>query len=156
MAVNSFCGEGVICDFPSKEGLVFSKLIADIIVALRELYTSSVLESSTCNVDMSWVGANGCWLRNCNSQYVLIKCLLKAFQWCSRCPSEMCVVMIQECHVGYAFRAGWKMTDSPNYLPDEVMVKVIMNIVLQWRLVLIMYSDVKISNACCFNHWVLW
>ena len=35
------------------------------------------------------------------------------------------------------------MTDSPNSLPDEVVVKIIMNIVLQWRLVLIMYSDVE-------------
>ena len=51
--------------------------------------------------------------------------------------------MIQECHVGYALRTGWKMTDSPNSLPDEVVVKVIMNVVLQWRLLLIMYSDVK-------------
>ena len=55
----------------------------------------------------------------------------------------MCAVMIQECHVGYAFRTGWKRTDSPNSLPDEVVVKVILNIVLQWRLVLIMYSDVE-------------
>ena len=51
--------------------------------------------------------------------------------------------MIQECHVRYAFGTGWKMTDSPNSLPDDVVVKVIMNTVLQWRLVLIMYSDVK-------------
>ena len=35
------------------------------------------------------------------------------------------------------------MTDSPNSLSDEVVVKVIMNRVLQWRLVLIMYSAVK-------------
>ena len=35
------------------------------------------------------------------------------------------------------------MTDSPNSLPDKVVVKVFMNRVLQWRLVLIMYSDVK-------------
>ena len=55
----------------------------------------------------------------------------------------MCAVMIQECHVGYVFRTGWKMTDSPNSLPDKVLVKAIMNTVLQWRLVLIMYSDVE-------------
>ena len=35
------------------------------------------------------------------------------------------------------------MTDSSYSLLDEVVVKVIMNIVLQWRLVLIMYSDVE-------------
>ena len=51
--------------------------------------------------------------------------------------------MIQECHVRYTLKTGWKMTDSPNSLPDEVVVKVIMNTVLQWRLVLIMYSDVE-------------
>ena len=33
------------------------------------------------------------------------------------------------------------MTDSPNSLPDKVVVQVIMNRVLQWRLVLIMYSN---------------
>ena len=57
----------------------------------------------------------------------------------------MCAVMIQECCVGFAFRTGWKMMDSPNSLPDEVVAKVIMNTVLQWRLMLIMYSDVKYS-----------
>ena len=35
------------------------------------------------------------------------------------------------------------MTDSPNSLPDKMVVKVIMNRVMQWRLVLIMYSYVK-------------
>ena len=43
----------VCCDFPSKEGLVFIKLIADIMVGLKELYMSSMLESSICNVDIS-------------------------------------------------------------------------------------------------------
>ena len=41
------------CDCPLKEGLVFSKLIADIIIGFQELYTLSMLESSMCNVDMS-------------------------------------------------------------------------------------------------------
>ena len=97
--------------------------------------------------DMSWVGADGCWLRNCNSWCVLVSCLLNTLQWCSRCPKEMCAVMIQECHVRYAFRTGWKMTYSPNSLPDEV-VMVIMNGVLQWRLVLIYVQWCWISNAC--------
>ena len=35
------------------------------------------------------------------------------------------------------------MTGSSNFLPDEVVVKVIMSRVLQWRLVLIMCSDVE-------------
>ena len=76
--------QGCDCDFPLKEGMVFIKLIADIITGLQELYISSMLESPMCNVDMSWAGANGCWLKNCNSWCVLINCLLKAFQWCSR------------------------------------------------------------------------
>ena len=45
--------QGCDCDFPSKEELVFSKLIADIIVGLQELDTLSMLESSSCNVDTS-------------------------------------------------------------------------------------------------------
>ena len=45
--------QGCDCDCLSKEGLAFSKLIADIMVGLKELYTSSMLESSMCNVDMS-------------------------------------------------------------------------------------------------------
>ena len=35
------------------------------------------------------------------------------------------------------------MTDSPNSLSEELVVKVTMNTVLQWRLVLLMYNDVE-------------
>ena len=48
------------CDFPSKEGFVFIRLIADMMVGMQELYMSSMFESSTCNVDISWVSADGC------------------------------------------------------------------------------------------------
>ena len=118
------------CDFPSKEGFVFIKLIADIIVGLQELYMSSVFESSTCNLDISWVGADGYWLRNCSSWCVLISCLLKAFQCHSRCPKETCAVIIHEWQVGYAFRTSWNRSDSPNSLPDEVVVRMIISRVL--------------------------
>ena len=43
----------VCCNFPLKEGLVFIKLMADIMVGLQELYMSSMFESSICNVDIS-------------------------------------------------------------------------------------------------------
>ena len=32
--------------------------------------------------------------------------LVKRFQWHSKFPSDMCVVMTQECLVGYACRTG--------------------------------------------------
>ena len=41
------------CDCPSKEGLVCDSFIADIIVVFPELYTSSMFESSTCNINSS-------------------------------------------------------------------------------------------------------
>ena len=133
------------CDFPLKEGLVFNKSIADIIVVLQELYMSSMLVSSTCSVDSSWVGANGCWSTKHSNCYVLISCLLKAFQWCSRCPRETYAIMIQEWHVGHASRTGWKMTDSPNSFPDEFVVRVNMN-----RAVAVM------ADMIFFNQWNLW
>ena len=119
------------CDFPLKEGIcVYQVDCADMMVGLQELYMSSVFESSTCNVDISWVGADGCWFRNWSSWHVLISCLLKHFQLHSRCPREMCAVISHEWCVGYAFRTSWKRTDSPNSLPDEVVVRVIINRVL--------------------------
>ena len=41
------------CDCPSKEGFVCSNFIADIMVALQELYMSSMFVSSTCSIDSS-------------------------------------------------------------------------------------------------------
>ena len=105
------------CDCLSKEGFLCNKLIADIIVVLQESFISSMLVSSTCSLDSSWVGADGCWSRKCSNCCVLTSCLLNAFQWCSRCPRETCAIMIQEWHVRYACRTGWKITDSPNSFP---------------------------------------
>ena len=68
------------CDCLSKVGLVCNKSIADILVVLQELYVSSMLVSSTCSIDSSWVGADGCWFKKCSNWHVLISCLLKAFQ----------------------------------------------------------------------------
>ena len=116
-------------------------MIADVIVDLQELYMSSMLVSSICSIDSRWVGADGCWFRKCSNCHVLISCLLKAFQWHSRCPKETCAIMIQEWHVGYACRTGWKITDSPNFLADKALVEVIMNRVLYWRYVVTIYSD---------------
>ena len=118
------------CDCPSKEGLVCNKLNADIMVVLQDMYMSSMFVRSTCSVDSSWVGADGCWPRECSNCHVLASCLLKAFQWHSRCPRETCAVMIQEWHVWYACKTGWKMTDSPNSFPNKFVGGVRMNRVL--------------------------
>ena len=40
--------------------LDYNNFIADIIVVLPELYMSLMFESSTCSVDSSWSGADGC------------------------------------------------------------------------------------------------
>ena len=78
------------CHCLSKEGLDCNNCIADIMVVLPELYMSSMFESSTCSIDSSWVWTDGCWSRECSNCHVLACCLLKAFQWCSRLPREMC------------------------------------------------------------------
>ena len=54
-----------------KEGLVCNKLIADIMVVLHELYMSSMFVSSTCSIDSSGVGADGCWSRKHSNCHVL-------------------------------------------------------------------------------------
>ena len=118
-------------------------------VVLQELYMSSMLVSSTCSVDSSCIGADGCWSKKCSNCCVLASCLLKAFQWCSRCPRETCAVMIQEWCVGYACRTGWKMTDSPSSFPDEFVVGVSMNRVCNgdvwWLLTVLFFYDPSIS-----------
>ena len=45
----------------------------------------------------------------------------------SRCPTDTCAVIIHEWHVGYAFKVGWKRTDFPTSLIDEVVMSVIMH-----------------------------
>ena len=107
-----------------------SSFIADVMVVLPELYMSLMLESSSWSVDSSWVGADGCWSRDQSSCCVLSNCLLKVFQWHSRFPRETCAVIIQECHVGYACRTCWKMTDSPSSILDEFVVGVSIHIML--------------------------
>ena len=109
LLLQQMCG----CDCPSKEGLDCNNFIADIMVVLPELYMSSMFESSTCNVDSSWVWTDGCWSRECSDCHVLASCLLKVFQCHSRLPRETCAVIIQECHVGYACRTGWKWLILP-------------------------------------------
>ena len=105
------------CSCPSK---VCNNLIAETMFVLQELYMSSMFVSSTCSIDSSWVGADGCWSRKCSNCHVLANCLLKAFQWCFRCPRETCAVMIQGWHVGYACRTGWKITYFPKSLSQRV------------------------------------
>ena len=118
------------CNCPSKEGLVCNNFTADIMVVLQELYMSSMFVSSTCSIDSSWVWADGYWSRECSNCHVLACCLLKAFQWHSRWLRETGAVMIQQWHIGYACRTGWKMTDSPNSFPDEFVTAVSINSVL--------------------------
>ena len=99
-------------------------------VGLQELNISLIVVSYTCSGDIKWVDAAGCWLRNCNSWCVISTCLLKYFQWCPRCPSDMCAVIIYEWHVRYAFKTGCKRTDSPISLVDEAVTRVIMHNIL--------------------------
>ena len=54
------------------------------------------------------LGWNGCWSRDLRNFCVLVNCLLKSFQCHSKFPSNMCVVIIQECLVGCVCRTGWK------------------------------------------------
>ena len=68
------------CECPSREGLVCNSFIADIMFVLQELHMSSMFVTSTCSIDSSWDGADGCWSRECNNCHVLASCLLKAFQ----------------------------------------------------------------------------
>ena len=115
---------------PSNEGSVFRRLIAEMMVGLQELYISLIVVSSTCSGDIKWVGAAGHWLRNCNSWHVLSTCLLQYFQWHSRCPRDMCAVIIHEWHVRYAFKTGWKRIDSAISFINEAVTRVVMHNVL--------------------------
>ena len=84
----------------------FGRLMAEVIVVSLDLHMSYMLDNSNWSVVSSCVGADGCWsndLRNC---CVLVSCLLKSFQWHSKFPSDMCMVVIQECLVGYACKTG--------------------------------------------------
>ena len=86
--------------------LEFSRLMAEVIVVLLDLYMSCMLDNSSWSEVSSCVGADGCWSKDQRNCCVLVSCLLKSFQWCSRFPSDTCAVMIQECLVGYACKTG--------------------------------------------------
>ena len=43
-----------------RDWLDYSSFIADVMVVLPELYISLMLDSSSCSLDSSWVGADGC------------------------------------------------------------------------------------------------
>ena len=90
LLLQQVCG----CNCPSKEGLDCNNFIADIMVVLLELYMSSTFESSACSINSSLAWADGCWSRECSNCHVWASCLLKAFQWCSKLPREICAVMI--------------------------------------------------------------
>ena len=92
--------------------LEFSSLMAEVIVVLLDLYMSCMLDNSSWSVVSSCVGADGCWSKDLRNCCILVSCLVKSFQWCSKFPSDTCAVMIQECLVGYACKIGWKITDS--------------------------------------------
>ena len=67
-----------------------SSFMAEVMVVLPELYMSLMLDSSSWSADSSWVGADGCWSKDQSSYCVLLNCLLKVLQWCSKFPTEMC------------------------------------------------------------------
>ena len=115
----------------------WSNLMADVIIVSAELYVSLMLESSTWSVEISWDGADGCWLRDQSNCCILLNCLLNVFQLCSRLPREICAVMIHECLVGYACSMGWKMTDSPSSVWDEFVDGVSRMIMLEGRDVMV-------------------
>ena len=85
-----------------------SKLTADVIIVLLDLYMSCMLDNSNWSVVSSCVDADGCCSKDLMNCWVLVSCLLKSFQWHSKFPSHMCTMMIQECLVGYACKTGLK------------------------------------------------
>ena len=99
--------------------LELSRLMAEVIVVLLDLYMSCMLDNSSWSVVSSCVGADGCWSKDLRNYCVLVSCLLKSFQWHSKFPSDMCAVMIQECLVVYACKTGWKITNSLGSIWDE-------------------------------------
>ena len=123
-------------EFPSNKGSVAKRLIAGMMMGLYEVWISFMLVHSACNAKCSWVGAEGQWLKDWIIWCVLSICLENDFQCPSRCPNDMCVMMSHEWHVGYAFKTGWKSTDSPFSLAEEVLMRVIMYNMLEVRWVL--------------------
>ena len=83
--------------------LEFSRLVVSL-----DLYMSCMLDNSRWSVVSSCIGADGCWSKDLRNCCVLVSCLLKSFQWCSKFPSDTCTVTIQECLVGYACKTWLK------------------------------------------------
>ena len=71
--------------------LEFSSLMAEVIVVLLDLYMSCMLDNSSWSVVSSCVGADGCWSKDLRNCCILVSCLVKSFQWCSKFPSDTCV-----------------------------------------------------------------
>ena len=95
--------------------------MADVMEISLVLYMSCILDSSNCRVVSSCGDADGCCSKDLRNCCILASCLLKSLQCCSRCPSDICAVMIQECLVGYACNTGWKITDSPGSVCEVVI-----------------------------------
>ena len=64
--------------------LEFSRFMAEVIVVLLDLYMSCMLDNSSWSVVSSCAGADGCWSKDWRNCCVLVSCLLKSFQWCSK------------------------------------------------------------------------
>ena len=55
--------------------LEFSRLMAEVIVVLLDLYMSCMLDNSSWSVVSSCVGADGCWSKDLRNCCVLVSCL---------------------------------------------------------------------------------
>ena len=64
--------------------LEFSRLMAEVIVVLLDLYMSCMLDNSSWSVVSSCVGADGCRSKDLRNCCILVSCLLKSFQWHSK------------------------------------------------------------------------
>ena len=104
--------------------LEFSSLMAEVIVVSLDLYKSCMLDNSSYSVVSNCVGAGGYLSKDLRNCCILVSCLVKSFQWCSKFPSDTCAVMIQECLAGYACKTGWKITDSLGSVCDEFVLGV--------------------------------
>ena len=105
----------------------FSRFTVDVMEISWDWYMPCILDSSNCRVVSSCGDANGCCSKELRNCFVLVSCHLKSFQWHSRCPSDICAVMIQECLVGYACNTGWNITDSPGSVCEVVVTGVNMS-----------------------------
>ena len=108
--------------------LEFRRLMADVMRVSWDLYKSCIFDSSNCRVVINCGGADGCHSKEVRNCFILASCHLKSFQCCSSFPSDMWVVMIQECQVGYACNTGWNSTNSPASVCEVVVMGMIMSV----------------------------